>query len=221
MSDTPKDPLLSAAVHDYLVAHGTPPDAVQRDLIEETKAATGGFALMQVAPEQGAFLELLTRVSGARNAIELGTFTGYSALCIARGLPEGGRLVCCDVSQEWTDVARRYWERAGVAQKIELRLAPALATLRALPETPSLDLAFIDAVKTEYIDYYEALLPRLRPGGLILVDNVLWQLRVVDPKATDENTAAIRRFNDHAARDSRVECVMLPISDGLTLIRKK
>jgi caffeoyl-CoA O-methyltransferase len=194
---------------------------VQRDLIEETKRATGGFALMQVAPEQGAFLELLTRVSGARAAIELGTFTGYSALCIARGLPEDGKLLCCDVSQEWTDVARRYWERAGVAKKIELKLAPALATLRALPETPRLDLAFIDAVKTEYIDYYEALLPRLRPGGLILVDNVLWQLRVVDPKATDEHTAAIRRFNDHAAGDSRVECVMLPISDGLTLIRKK
>jgi caffeoyl-CoA O-methyltransferase len=221
VSDTPKDPQLSAAIHDYLVAHGTPPDAVQRDLIEETRRVTGGFALMQVAPEQGAFLQLLTRVSGARTAIELGTFTGYSALCIARGLPEDGKLLCCDVSQEWTDVARRYWERAGVAKKIELKLAPALATLRALPETPRLDLAFIDAVKTEYIDYYEALLPRLRPGGLILVDNVLWQLRVVDPTVTDEHTQAIRRFNDHAARDSRVECVMLPISDGLTLIRKK
>jgi len=221
MSDAPKDPRLSAELHEYLVAHGTPPDAVQRDLIEETRRATGGFALMQVAPEQGAFLELLTRISGARRAIELGTFTGYSALCIARGLPEDGKLLCCDVSQEWTDVARRYWERAGVAHKIELKLAPALATLRALPQEPSLDLAFVDAVKSEYIDYYEALLPRMRPGGLMLIDNVLWQLRVVDPTATDEHTVAIRRFNDHVAGDPRVECVLLPISDGLTLIRKK
>jgi caffeoyl-CoA O-methyltransferase len=221
MSDAPKDPRLSVALHEYLVAHGTPPDAVQRDLIEETRQATGGFALMQVAPEQGAFLELLTRISGAKSAIELGTFTGYSALCIARGLPDDGKLLCCDVSREWTAIARRYWKRAGVSHKIDLRLLPALSTLHKLPEEPTLDLAFVDAVKTEYIDYYEALLPRLRPGGLILVDNVLWQLRVVDPTATDEHTEAIRRFNDHVAGDSRIECVLLPISDGLTLIRKK
>jgi caffeoyl-CoA O-methyltransferase len=216
----PKDFRLAPALHDYLVAHGTPPDALQRELIEETRRAAGDWALMQVAPEQGAFLTLFARAIGARRAVEVGTFTGYSALCLARGLREDGQLLCCDVNEEWTAIAKRYWDKAGLAHKIELRLAPALETLRALPREPALDLAFIDADKSGYIDYYEELLARLRPGGVVLADNVLWSGNVVNPAQNDANTLAIRRFNDHVAADRRVECVMLPISDGLTLARK-
>ncbi|MEY2591530.1 MAG: caffeoyl-CoA O-methyltransferase [Acidimicrobiaceae bacterium] len=216
----PKSFQLSPAIHEYLVAHGTPPDDIQEALIAET-AALGGISMMQVAPEQGALLTILTKLVRARSAVEVGTFTGYSSLCIARGLAEGGRLLCCDVSEEWTSIARRHWERAGVADRIDLRIAPALDTLRALPEEPTIDLAFIDADKPGYVSYYEALLPRMRPGGLVLVDNVLWGGAVVDPNVTDENTEAIRACNDHIAADGRVEVVMLPVSDGLTLARKK
>jgi caffeoyl-CoA O-methyltransferase len=216
----PKSHHLSPQVHEYMVEHGTPPDAVQRELIEATRAL-GGISLMQVAPEQGAFMTLLARSLGARRAVEVGTFTGYSALCIAQGLPDDGKLLCCDVSEDWTGIARRFWEKAGVAHKIELRIAPALDTLRALPASPHLDLAFIDADKGGYVSYYEEILPRLRPGGLLLADNVLWFGNVADPTKTDENTLAIRRFNDHVARDERVDRVMLAISDGLTLVRRR
>ncbi len=219
MSNAPKDFHLSPAVHEYLGAHGTPPDAIQQELIEATQQL-GGISIMQVAPEQGAFMTLFTRAIGARRAIEVGTFTGLSALCIARGLPEDGRLVCCDVSDEWTNVGKPFWQKAGVAGKIDLRIAPALETLRALPEEPTTDLAFIDADKPAYIDYFESLLPRMRPGGVILVDNVLWMGRVADPTSDDDQTLAIRRFNDHVAADPRVDCVMLPISDGLRFLRK-
>ena len=220
MSDSPKDFHLSPAVHDYIVAHGTPPDEIQQGLIDATREL-GGISIMQVAPEQGAFMTLFTRVIGARRAIEVGTFTGLSALCIARGLPDDGRLICCDVNDEWASVGKPYWEKAGVAGRIDLRIAPALETLRALPEEPTTDLAFIDADKPAYVDYFEALLPRMRSGGVILVDNVLWMGRVADPTVDDEQTQAIRRFNDHVAADPRVDCVMLPISDGLTLLRTK
>jgi caffeoyl-CoA O-methyltransferase len=219
MSDSPKDFHLTPPVHEYLVAHGTPPDSIQQELIEATQKL-GGISIMQVAPEQGAFMTLLARAIGARRAIEVGTFTGLSALCIARGLPDDGRLICCDVSDEWASVGKPFWEKAGVAGKIDLRIAPALETLRALPEEPTTDLAFIDADKPGYIDYYESLLPRMRAGGLILVDNVLWMGRVADPDVDDEQTRAIRRFNDHVAADPRVDCVMLAISDGLTFLRK-
>ncbi len=218
MPSEPKSFHLSSEIHAYLVEHGTPPDEIQRGLIEETQKL-GGISMMQVAPEQGAFMTLLARVSGARRAIEIGTFTGYSALCLARGLAQDGRLLCCDVSEEWTSIARRYWEKAGVAEKIELRVGPALETLRSLPEDRQFDLAFIDADKPGYLAYYEELLKRVRRGGLILVDNVLWMGRVLDPDARDEQTLAIRAFNDHIRSDDRVEAVMLPISDGLTLIR--
>jgi caffeoyl-CoA O-methyltransferase len=218
VSEQPKSFSLSKPVHEYLVAHGTPPDALQSELIEETRRL-GGISMMQVAPEQGEFLTVLTRLVGARRAVEVGTFTGYSALCIARGLPEDGKLLCCDTSEEWTAVARRYWEKAGVAQRIELRVAPAIETLRALPRERSLDLAFIDADKQGYIDYYEEILARLRPGGVVLADNVLWGGRVADPSNDDPMTAAIRRFNAHVVADERVDRVMLPISDGLTLAR--
>jgi caffeoyl-CoA O-methyltransferase len=153
--------------------------------------------------------------------VEVGTFTGYSAICLARGLPDDGRLLCCDVSEEWAGIARRFFEKAGVDHRIELRVAPALETLRALPTDEELDLGFIDADKPSYPDYYEEILRRLRPGGLLLVDNVLWFGRVADPAADDEQTRAIRAFNDLVAADERVDRVMLPISDGLTLVRKR
>jgi len=174
---------------------------------------------MQIAPEQGALMEMLCRLLGARRAIEIGTFTGYSALCIARALPEDGRLVCCDVSEDWTSVGRPFWRRAGVESRIDLRIAPARETLESLADEPPFDFAFIDADKTGYTHYYEALLERVRPGGLILVDNVLWSGRVVEADVRDADTLAIRAFNEHVSRDSRVDCVMLPVSDGLTLLR--
>ncbi|HVN39045.1 MAG TPA: O-methyltransferase [Myxococcota bacterium] len=211
---------VSPELHAYLVEHGTPPDAVQRELIEET-TRLGGVSRMQVAPEQGAFLTLFTRAIGARRALEVGTFTGYSSLCIARGLAAGGRLITCDTSDDWTKIARRYWEKAGVADRIELRLGPGADSLRALPAEPAFDLGFIDADKPGYPVYYEEILARLRPGGVILVDNVLWSGRVADPSAQDDMTNAIRRFNDQVAADPRVECVMVPISDGLTVLRKR
>ena len=216
----PKSFLLTPELADYLVAHGTPPDAEQRDLIEQT-AALGAVAGMQIAPEQGAFLTLFTRLIGARNAIEIGTFTGYSALCIARGLPDDGTLMCCDVSEEWTAIGRKTWQAAGVADRIDLRIAPALDTIAALPAATSFDLAFIDADKPNYANYFDALLPRMRPNGAILVDNVLWDGNVVKDDVTDDNTLAIKAFNDKIAGDDRVDAVMLPIADGLTICRKR
>jgi caffeoyl-CoA O-methyltransferase len=217
---SPKSFFLSSEVHDYLLAHGQRPDAIQQSLIDAT-LALGAVAGMQIAPEQGALMTMLTQLVGARNAVEVGTFTGYSALCIARGLPADGRLLCCDVSDEWTAIGRRAWESAGVADRIELRLAPGADTLRSLPQEETIDLAFVDADKPSYAVYYEEILSRLRPNGVLLVDNVLWGGRVVKPEADDENTRAIRAFNDMVAADDRVEAVMLPIADGLTLCRKK
>ena len=221
MADPPKSFFLSPEIGEYLVAHGMPPDDVQRWLIEETKAKAGAFFGMQISPEQGAFMTVLTRLIGAQRAVEVGTFTGYSALCIARGLPSSGKLVCCDISEEWTAIGREAWQRAGVADRIDLRIAPAIETLRAMPEEEHVDLAFIDADKTGYADYYEELLRRLRPNGLIMVDNVLWGGSVIDDSRTDDDTKAIRAFNDKVAADDRVDTVMIPLGDGLTLLRKK
>jgi caffeoyl-CoA O-methyltransferase len=176
---------------------------------------------MQISPEQGAFMTILTRMLGAREAVEIGTFTGYSSLSIARGLAPDGHLLCCDLSEEWTAMARAAWAKAGVEDVVELRIAPALETLRSLPGDPVIDLAFIDADKAGYVGYYEELLPRLRPNGVILVDNVLWSGRVFDPSVTDEDTAAIRAFNDQTAADPRVESTILTLGDGLTVIRKR
>jgi len=220
MADQPKSFNLSPEIHQYLVAHGTPPDAVQQALIERT-SELGGISMMQIAPEQGAFMTILTRLLGVEHAVEVGTFTGYSSLCIARGLADGGRLVCCDVSDEWTSIAREYWERAGVADRIDLRIAPALKTIASLSEDEHLDLVFIDADKENYANYYDALLPRLRSNGVILVDNTLWSGAVIDESRDDSSTLAIRAFNDMVAADDRVDTVQLAISDGLTLLRKR
>ena len=178
---------------------------------------------MQISASQGALMQMLVRLTGAKRAVEVGTFTGFSALCIARALPDDGHLLCCDVSEEWTAIARRYWERAGVARKIELRIAPALETLATLPPDEPIDLAFIDADKSNYGGYYEALLARLRPNGLILVDNTLWSGNVVKAEAEDDSkdTKALRVFNDAVAADMRVESYILPIGDGVTVIRKR
>ena len=151
----------------------------------------------------------------------MGTFTGYSALCIARGLAPGGKLICCDVSEEWTAIARKYWQRAGLADRIDLRLAPAVETLRSLPAGEWIDFAFIDADKANYANYYEEILARMRPGGLIVFDNVLWMGQVVNPDDQSDNTTALRALNDQVAADPRVECVMIAVSDGLTLARKR
>jgi caffeoyl-CoA O-methyltransferase len=211
---------MTPEVYEYLVAHRSDRDPVLAALADET-AKLGGISLMQIAPEQGAFMTLLCRVIGARSAVEVGTFTGYSALCIARGLSDDGRLLCCDVNEEWTSIGRRYWAQAGVDRKIDLRLAPALDTLRALPAATEFDFAFVDADKENYLNYYEQILPRLRPNGLILFDNVLWMGQVVHGSDEDPSTRAIRQLNDFVAADRRVEAVMLAVSDGLTIARKR
>jgi len=215
----PKSFILSAELHDYLMAHGTQPDRVQAALIART-AELGGVAGMQIAPEQGAFMEMLTRLVGARDAVEVGTFTGYSALSIARGLPDDGHLLCCDLSEEWTAIGRHAWKAAGVSAKIELRIGPGADTLRSLPLEPSFDLAFIDADKPAYPVYFEEILLRLRPNGVILVDNTLQGGEVLGSADHGENVDAMRAFNDAIAADPRVDVVMLPVADGLTLARK-
>lgn len=216
----PKTLGLDAALHAYLVAHGTPPDPVLDHLIADT-LAMGGIARMQIAPEQGAFLTMLAKLIGAKLIVEVGTFTGYSSVCLARGLADGGKLICCDVSAEFTNRAVAAWHEAGVQDRVELRIAPAAETLRALPFSPQIDMAFIDADKTGYATYYEEILERMRPGGVILVDNVLWGGAIIDPEDQDRDTLALRAFNDMVINDARVEVVMLPIADGLTMCRKK
>jgi caffeoyl-CoA O-methyltransferase len=212
---------LDQRLYDYVVAHGNNGDALLDELAAETATRLGRISGMQIAPEQGTFMGLLARAIGARFAVEVGTFTGYSAICVARALPPGGRLLCCDVSEEWTAIARRYWEKAGLADKITLKLAPALDTLRALPTGDPIDFAFIDADKTNYRLYYEEVLKRTRPNGLILIDNVLWNGAVIDSKTRGGDTQAIRELNDFLATDNRIDMVMLPISDGLTICRKR
>lgn len=217
---TPRSFLLSQELSDYVRAASEPPDAVAADLLAETAAmAERGEvpSTFQIAPEQGAFMQLLAAALGARRAIEIGTFTGFSALCLARGLADGGSLLCLDVSEEWTAVARRYWERAGLGDRIELRLGDAHATLRAVPAEPTFDLAFVDADKTGYADYVDQLHPRMRPGGLVLLDNTLRGGRVLAPESDDDR--AVVALNAALATDPRWETVLLPVADGLTLLR--
>lgn len=220
MSDYRKYVHMDDTLFDYVLANTTEPDAVQRGLIART-SELGVSRRMQITHPQAVFMTFLTRSIGARNAIEVGTFTGYSALAIARGLPEDGRLIACDVSEEWTAIAREAWTVAGVVDRIELRIGPALETIAALPPETKFDLAFIDADKESYIEYYEALLPRLDATGLILVDNTLWEGKVTNSSIDDAPTRAVRAFNAYVAADARTENVLLPMADGVTLIRKR
>jgi predicted O-methyltransferase YrrM len=213
---------LDDRLYGYLLQVSLRETPLLQRLREETLALPE--AGMQIAPEQGQFMALLVKLTGARRILEIGTFTGYSALCMAAALPEGGRLVACDVSQEWTSIARRYWAEAGVGERIELRLGPALETIRSLldgGEAQDFDLVFIDADKENYRNYFEASLGLLRPGGLIIVDNTLWDGRVADPADQAESTAAIRAFNAWLYEEQRVEISLVPIGDGLTLARKR
>jgi caffeoyl-CoA O-methyltransferase len=218
---TSRDVKLDDRLYDYIRAHS----AGEHPVLRELRDATAGMkhAGMQISPEQGQFMALLARLVKARRAIEIGVFTGYSSLAVALALPEEGRLVACDINEEWTSMARRYWEKAGVAKKIELRLAPAQGTLDELiakGESGSYDFAFIDADKGRYMAYYERCLTLLRPGGLVVVDNTLWSGAVADPAKKDEDTEAIRAFNDAVHRDKRVAMSLLPIGDGVTLALK-
>lgn len=222
MSTNRGGPWLDDSIASYVAQHAQQPDDLQRELIAETTDHAGDWAGMQISPDQGALLALFVGLTAARYVVEVGTFTGYSSLAMARALPDDGRMLCCDISDEWTAIARRYWERAGVADRITLRIAPAMETLHALPLDDPIDLAFLDADKTGYAAYYEELLVRLRPNGVLLVDNTLWSGRVTEPPAAgDEDTFALQAFNDRVAGDQRVESYILPIGDGLTVIRKR
>ena len=211
---------LDERLYNYVVESCTPLAHLERELIEETEAL-GTISMMQVAPDQATLLSLLVRISGAHRAVEIGTFTGLSALAIARSLPTDGHLLCCDLSPEWGAIARRYWDRAGVSSKITLAIGPAVETLERLPADEAIEFAFIDADKESYGDYYDAILTRMPTGGLIVADNVLWGGSVADPSAHDSSTDAIRAFNAKVVSDQRVEVVMLPVSDGVSLIRKR
>jgi caffeoyl-CoA O-methyltransferase len=213
--------VMSDRIEDYVAAHARESEAAQCLRAETAKLPQAG---MQIGSDQAAFLALLVRSSGAKRCIEIGTFTGYSALAIAAALPKDGRLVCCDISEEWTSIARRHWSAAGVAGRIDLRVAPALDTLKDLlarGEAGNFDFAFIDADKSGYDAYYEACLKLLKPGGLIALDNMLWSGRVVNPDHHDTDTDAIRTLNTKVSNDARVESVLLTIGDGVMLARKK
>jgi predicted O-methyltransferase YrrM len=216
----PKYTALDDELHRYLVEHGARQDDVLRRLADET-AALGDVAVMQIAPDQGALITLLVRAIGARRALELGTFTGYSAICIARGLPDDGRLLACELSEKWAEVARRYFAEAGVADRVELRLGPALDTLRSLGDDESFDFAFIDADKQTYREYYEAVLKLLRPGGLMLIDNVLRGGAVLDPADDSDANEVVKELNDRVAADDRVDVAMIGVADGITLALKR
>jgi predicted O-methyltransferase YrrM len=212
---------LDEELHDYVVAHSRQDDVLRR--IAEETATMGRVSDMQIAPEQGAFMTMLCQILGAREALELGTFTGYSAISIARGLAPGGRLITCELSEEYAEIAARNFERAGVADRIEIRIGPAAETLRAMPQREVFDFAFIDAEKGGYPEYYELVVARTRPGGLIMVDNVLADGLVVGGQADDgsEQVEAIRRTNETIVGDDRVDAAMLAVADGVVLARKR
>lgn len=209
-------------IHRYLVGHSVR----EPEVLARLRAATASLpqAQMQIGPEQGQLMALLAKLVGAKRCIEIGVFTGYSSLVVALALPQDGRILACDVSEEWTAIARRFWREAGVEHKIELKLQPALRTLEQLlaaGEAGRYDFAFIDADKPAYDAYYESLLQLLRPGGLIALDNTLWSGHVADPDNRDPNTVALRALNDKLHRDERVDLSLLPVGDGLTLARKR
>lgn len=213
---------LTDDIYRYLVEHSVRENGV----LARLRNVTAGMpnSNMQIGPEQGQFMALLARLVGAKRCIEVGVFTGYSSLAVALALPDDGRILACDVSEEWTSIARKFWREAGVDHKIELKLQPAARTLEerlAAGEAGRYDFAFIDADKEGYVEYYELLLQLLRPGGLITVDNTLWSGEVADPHTTDANAKAMRAFNDKLHRDERVDLSLVPIGDGLTLARKR
>ncbi|MFJ3878151.1 O-methyltransferase [Streptomyces sp. NPDC090077] len=207
-------------LYQYVLAHNPPLDEIQRGLVRTTWEKFPESAGMQSAEEQGPLLAFLVRLTGARHIVEVGTFTGFSALSMARALPADGRLIACDISEEWTAYGREAWAAAGVADRIDLRIAPALETLRAMPAEPHVDMAYVDADKENQILYWEELVPRLRPGGLIVTDNTLYHGTVLD-ESPQSRGASVRAFNEHALADTRMESVLLAISDGLTLSRKR
>ncbi len=209
---------LDDELHSYLVSVGSRQDDVLRAVEAET-AAMGSEAVMQISPDQGAFMTLMARLIGAREALEIGTFTGYSAICIARGLTPGGRLLCCELSEDYAEIAARNLERAGVGERSEIRIGPALETLRALPEREVFDLVFIDADKQAYGDYYEQALLRTRPGGLIMLDNVLYGGQVLDPAG--ESAHALAELNARLGADERIDLATVAIADGIALARKR
>ncbi len=211
---------VSPQILDYVISHSSPPDAVLDQLRKETARRFPDWTVLQIGPEQGTFMTLLSQLIAPRRAVEVGTFTGYSSICLARGLAPGGSLLCCDVNADWTSLAREYWEKAGLAGRIELRLGPAAGTLRSLPADASLDLAFIDADKTGYATYWDEIVPRTRAGGIILVDNTFLHGRIFDADP-DPDARAVRDFNEHALADDRVELAMLSVGDGLIFARKK
>jgi caffeoyl-CoA O-methyltransferase len=210
---------MTPELHEYVVARGARQDAALQRVERETEAL-GDVAVMQIAPDEGALLTLLVRSIGARRALELGTFTGYSAICIARGLPPDGKLICSELDECWAAVARANLDRAGVAERVDVRVGPARDTLAALPETEPLDFAFVDADKTSYPDYYEQIVTRLRPGGLAVLDNVLLRGRVLAADG-DETAAVVDGLNRRIAEDRRVDLAMLGVADGVTVVRKR
>jgi caffeoyl-CoA O-methyltransferase len=215
----PRTIALTEQLREYVTAHSNALDEIARDLVEETRAALPDEAEMQIGADQAGLLTLLARLVDARLAVEVGTFTGYSAMSIARGLAPGGRLICFDLSDEFTKIARRYWTRAGLDDRIELRLGPAAERLAELSAEPAVDLVFIDADKGGYPTYWAELVPRMRPGGVLVIDNVLRGGRVIAPTSADDR--AIAEFNDLVLRDDRVDSVLLPLADGITVARKR
>lgn len=211
---------LTPELYRYMVERGARQDELLRRIERET-AAMGDVAVMQIGPDEGALLTLLVRAQSARLAVEVGTFTGYGAVCIARGLAEGGRLFCCEIDEGYARTALANLDAAGLADAVEMRVGPALDTLKAMPAREEVDFAFIDADKSSYPAYYEELVTRLRPGGLMVLDNVLLGGRVLSPPADDEAARTMARLNDAIAADQRVDCAMVAVADGITLVRKR
>ena len=209
-------------IYDYVIAHSTPLDAVQESLRARTEAETGPWAGMQIGPDQIAFMSILTAALRPEFVVEIGTFTGTSSLAVAGALPEGARMLCCDISEEWTAIAREHWEMAGVVDRIDLVIAPATETLAALPADQEIDLAFIDADKTGYRSYYDVIVPKLSDRGVLLIDNTIWSGAVAAPAADDDaDTKALQALNDHIVNDPRVEVAQLTIGDGVTMVRRR
>jgi caffeoyl-CoA O-methyltransferase len=217
-----RDPtLVTDDLYRYLLMHSMPADDIVTGLVEETREMLPDRAGMQVGGEQGRLLHLLVKLTGSRRLLEIGTFTGMSSLWMARALPDDGHILCLDISEEWTSIARKYWKKAGVDHLIDLDIGPALDKLRSLPAEPMFDMAFIDADKGNYPAYLDEVVPRLHPGGLLVADNVLWSGRVLDGGDETKDTEAIRRFNRIVVDHPELEAVVLPISDGMTLARRR